>query len=501
MLEAASLDKLNRHATSRIGIAVPFRESPGNFGILTRIATQQGDDPGLIQRETQFMGTQTLSARRWAMRFLPHSTPRSEPSSEAAGDTGYLPYFVFALFFFFGGTTSLNDILIPKLKELFTLSYGEVMTVQSAFFAAYLIVSLPAAGIVRRIGYMRAAVLGLMMMTAGCVLFVPASLSALFAMFLFALFVVAAGITIVQVVANPLISRLGPAGTVHSRLTFAQAFNSLGTMVFPYVGSLLILGAISTVDPRTLSGVTLTRYRTQATHVIESTYLALAAILFVLALLVYAYRNHLKETRSGDSGWREVASLLRLPRFSLGAACIFLYVGAEVAIGSLIVNYLMQADVLGLGQKAAGEHVPVYWGGAMLGRFIGAYLLRVFSPGKVLASAATGVLALLLISSHTTGATSGWSLLAIGLCNSIMFPTIFSLASEGLGPRAASASGLIGVAIVGGAVIPPLTGHAADLIGLKAALFVPALCYAGILSYGIYARRPAAAALAIPATP
>jgi MFS transporter, FHS family, L-fucose permease len=446
------------------------------------------------------MWTQTFSPRRLVVRLLPQSRPALQAKHDATRDTGYLPLFVFALFFFFGGTTSLNDILIPKLKELFTLSYGEVMTVQSAFFAAYLIVSLPAAAVVRRIGYMRSAVLGLVMMTVGCILFVPASRSALFPMFLLALFVVAAGITIVQVVANPLISRLGPARTVHSRLTFAQAFNSLGTMVFPYVGSLLILGAISKVDPKSLSGAWLTRYRMEATHVIESTYLALAAILFALALLVYLYRNHLQETHCEGSGWGEMTSLLRLPRFGFGAACIFLYVGAEVAIGSLIVNYLMQGDVLGLGQQAAGEHVPFYWGGAMVGRFVGAFLLRMFSPGKVLAAAATGVLALLFISSHTIGAVSGWSLLAIGLCNSIMFPTIFSLASEGLGSRAASASGLIGVAIVGGAVIPPLTGHAADLIGLKAALLVPALCYAGILSYGIYARRPAVAATPVPAS-
>ena len=406
-------------------------------------------------------------------------------------DTGYLPLFVFALFFFFGGITSLNDVIIPKLKELFTLSYAEVMTVQSAFFGAYLVISLPAAAVVRRIGYMRTAVLGLVFMLVGCLLFVPASASALFQMFLVALFVVAAGITIVQVVANPLISLLGPPATVHSRLTFAQAFNSLGTMVFPYFGSVLILGSLATVDPRTLSGVALTHYRTQATHVIESTYVGLAVLLLVLALLVYWYRNHLREQQSDERGWREAVSLVRLPRFAYGAACIFLYVGAEVSIGSLIVNYLMQTDVLGLGQRAAGEHVPFYWGGAMVGRFIGAYLLRVISPGKVLATAAAGVMILLFISAHTSGPVSGWSLLAIGLCNSIMFPTIFSLASEGLGPRAAAASGIIAVAIVGGAVVPPLTGHMADLIGLRAALFVPAICYGGILVYGIYARRPA----------
>src|SRR5277367_4352847 len=408
-------------------------------------------------------------------------------------DSGYLRVFVFALFFFFGGITSLNDVIIPKLKELFTLSYAEAMTVQSAFFGAYFIISLPAAAVVRRIGYMRSAVVGLLLMMVGCLLFIPASSSALFQMFLIALFTVAAGITVVQVVANPLISLLGPQATVHSRLTFAQAFNSLGTTIFPYVGAAVILGSLSTVDPKTLTGAALSSYRAQETHVIGATYLGLALTLLVLAIMVWFYRNHLREHRIPGSGWREALGLLRVPRFVFGASCIFLYVGAEVAIGSLIVSYLTQTDVLGLTQKAAGEHVPLYWGGAMVGRFIGSYLLRLFSPGKVLAVAAGGVMTLLLISSHTTGTVSGFSLLAIGLCNSIMFPTIFSLASEGLGPRSASASGIIAVAIVGGAVIPPLTGHMADVFSLRAALLVPAICHVGILAYGIYARRPAAA--------
>jgi FHS family L-fucose permease-like MFS transporter len=423
---------------------------------------------------------------------------KADTSTAATGtgnDTGYLRVFVFALFFFFGGITSLNDVIIPRLKELFTLSYAEVMTVQSAFFGAYFIISLPAAAIVRRIGYMRSAVVGLLLMMIGCLLFIPASSSAVFEMFLVALFIVAAGITVVQVVANPLISRLGPPATVHSRLTFAQAFNSLGTTIFPYVGSALILGSLTTVDPKTLTGAALTSYRAQATHVIGATYLGLALTLLVLAIMVWSYRNHLSEHRVPGSSWREALGLVRVPRFIFGAGCIFLYVGAEVAIGSLIVNYLMQTDVLGLGQQAAGEHVPLYWGGAMVGRFIGSYVLRLFSPGKVLAVAAAGVMTLLFISSHTTGAVSGWSLLAIGLCNSIMFPTIFSLASEGLGPRSASASGIIAVAIVGGAVIPPLTGHVADVFSLRAALLVPAICHVGILAYGIYARRPAAAAV------
>lgn len=406
-------------------------------------------------------------------------------------DIGHLRLFVFALFFIFGGITSLNDVVIPKLKELFTLSYGEVMLVQSAFFAAYFIVSLPAASIVQRAGYMRSAVLGLMLMTAGCLLFIPASSSAQFPMFLVALFVLAAGITVVQVVANPLISLLGPPGTAHSRLTFAQAFNSLGTTVFPYFGSVLILGSLARVDPKTLAGAALSAYRVQETHVIVRTYLGLATALVILAWLVWQRRHKLHEQQSHESGAKQAFDLLKRLRFAYGALCIFLYVGAEVAIGSLMVSYLMQQSVMGWDAETAGKHVPFYWGGAMVGRFIGSYLLRVFSPGKVLATVAALDIALLAISSHTAGGISGWSLLACGLCNSIMFPTIFSLACEGLGPRAAEGSGIICVAIVGGAVIPLLAGHAADLVGLKTALIVPAVCYAGILGFGIYARRPA----------
>jgi FHS family L-fucose permease-like MFS transporter len=411
-------------------------------------------------------------------------------SGRSPTDLPDLRLFVFALFFIFGGITSLNDVVIPKLKGLFTLSYGEVMLVQSAFFTAYLLISLPAAAVVRRVGYLRTAAIGLLMMTAGCLLFIPASSSGLFATFLAALFVLAAGITTVQVVANPLISMLGPPATAHSRLTFAQAFNSVGTTIFPYVGSILILGPLAKVDPSQLTGAALSAFRTQETHVIVSTYLGLAVVLVLVAALVWLRRNRLVETPLEDVTFRHAFDLLRQRRFGFGALCIFLYVGAEVAIGSLIVSYLMQSTVLGMGQEEAGKHVPFYWGGAMVGRFIGAYLLRVFSPGKVLACAASGVIALLFISANATGAVSGWALLAVGLFNSIMFPTIFSLACEGLGPRAAEGSGIICIAIVGGAVVPLVTGHAADWVGLKTALIVPAICYAGILSYGVYARRP-----------
>jgi FHS family L-fucose permease-like MFS transporter len=281
----------------------------------------------------------------------PSSTDPMRPEDGLAGavDAPDLRVFVFALFFVFGGITSLNDVIIPKLKELFTLNYGQALLVQSAFFAAYALISLPAAAIVRRAGYMRTAVIGLLAMTAGCLLFIPASSSARFGLFLFALFVLAAGITVVQVVANPLISLLGAPRTAHSRLTFAQAFNSLGTTIFPYVGSVLILGTLATVDPQSLSGAALDAYRAAETKVVVHTYLGLAAGLLVVAAIVWTRRNRLQEERRAGGGSLFAAfSLLNRPRFAMGAACIFLYVGAEVAIGSLIVSYLMQADTLGL---------------------------------------------------------------------------------------------------------------------------------------------------------
>ena len=327
-------------------------------------------------------------------------------------------------------------------------------------------------------------------MTAGCLLFVPASSSSLFGLFLFALFVLAAGITVVQVVANPLISLLGPARTAHSRLTFAQAFNSLGTTIFPYVGSIVILGGLATVDPATLSGPALDAYRTAETQVVVKTYLGLAAALLVVALVVWGRRRRLHEKHDRTGGMFHAFGLLARPRFGLGALCIFLYVGAEVAIGSLIVNYLEQGDVLAADPLTAGKHVPFYWGGALIGRFIGSGLLRLVSPGKVLACVAAGAIALILVSANSVGVASGYALLAIGLMNSIMFPTIFSLASEGLGSRAAEGSGVIATAIVGGAVIPPLTGIIADASTLRIALVLPAVCYAVICLYGIYARRP-----------
>ena len=418
----------------------------------------------------------------------PTDGPRAK--GRAAGGAAVLPPFVFALFFIFGGITSLNDVIIPKLKDLFTLSYFQAMLVQSAFFAAYFVVSLPGAALVKRIGYLRGAFAGLVTMMAGCLLFIPASRSASFPVFLGALFVLAGGVTIVQVVANPLISLLGPERTVHSRLTFAQAFNSLGTTVFPYFGSILILGSLAAVSATDLVGPALDAYREQETQVIVNAYLGLAAALAVVAFVVWLFRKALRDEQHAGGSVFGGLGLLARRRFGFGAASIFLYVGAEVAIGSLIVSYLMQPQVLGLGEQAAGKLIPLYWGGALVGRFIGSAVLRLLDPGTVLAGVAAGAILLITLSATGSGAVAGYSLLAVGLMNSIMFPTIFSLACEGLGDRAADGSGVICVAIVGGAVIPPLTGHLADVSGsLAFALALPALCYALIAGFGLSTRR------------
>lgn len=404
------------------------------------------------------------------------------------GPVAHLRWFVFALFFTFGGITSLNDVLIPKLKHLFTLSYGEAMLVQSAFFLAYLLVSLPAAMLVQRLGYMRSAVIGLLTMTAGCLLFLPASTSGLFVTFLAALFVLASGITIVQVVANPLISALGAPATASSRLTFAQAFNSLGTTVFPYVGAIVILGNLPVVE-----GIADASVRAAEARVIDRTYLGIAAALALVAAIVWLLRGRLVETRQPVTNPLRSFDLLTRPRFAFGTLALFLYVGAEVAIGSLMTNYLMQADTMALPAQAAGERLALYWGGAMVGRFIGAELLRRFPPATVLFAVGMGAVMLISMSVFSTGAVSGTTLLMVGLTNAIMFPTIFSLANEGLGIRAAEGSGIICMAIVGGAVIPPLTGLAADLTSLRIALIVPVLCYGGIIAFSRYCRAHPAA--------
>jgi MFS transporter, FHS family, L-fucose permease len=423
-------------------------------------------------------------------------TSAAEGMGSGAGDTPQvhapgLNYFVFALFFIFGGITSLNDVIIPKLKELFTLSFFEASLVQFWFFIAYAVVGIPGARLVKKLGYMRGAVAGLLAMMAGCLLFIPASQTAAFPMFLLAYFILATGVVLVQIVANPLISVLGPERTTHSRLTFAQAFNSLGTTLFPLVGAGIILGSIANVTAADLSGEALQAYRQTESAIITTTYIGLAIALAVVAGAVWMFRNRLQGEKHEQTSLADGLALLARPRFGYGAACIFLYVGAEVSIGSFIINYLAQAEILGQPESVIGWMVTLYWLGALIGRFIGSLVLRFVSPGLTLAAVAAGAITLIAFSATGTGPIAGYALLAVGLMNAIMFPTIFSLACEKLGPKAADGSGIINVAICGGAIIPPAFGALADATSLAFALVLPAACYAIIAGFGVFARKPA----------
>ena len=400
------------------------------------------------------------------------------------------------LFFAWGFSTVLIDTIIPKLKAVFELTYAEAMLTQFAFFAGYFVFSIPAGLLLARVGYTRCIITGLLVMAAGCLMFSPAAASGLYASFLAALFVMAAGITILQVAANPLIAGLGSEQSSHSRLTLAQAFNALGTTVGPMFGAALVLtGSLAAESKPGLSGAVLAAARADQAHAVQLPFLMIAAVLVALALLFVALRNKPTPAVEGtETRLSSIAAVARRPRLALGVVCIFLYVGAEVSIGSLLANYLMH--VLSVTPLQAGQMVSLYWGGAMLGRFIGAGVMRFVRPGYMLAFNAAAAVVLALIAATTKGELAAYALLAVGLCNSIMFPTIFALALEDLGPRKPEGSALLCMAIVGGAIMPVLTGAAADVWGLMACLFVPAACYVAIALYGAYTARSGARASA-----
>jgi FHS family L-fucose permease-like MFS transporter len=381
------------------------------------------------------------------------------------------------LFFMWGFITCLNDILIPYLKGAFTLSYAQAMLVQFCFFGAYFIVSIPAGKLIGHIGYQKGIVTGLGIAAFGCALFYPAASSGLYAVFLVALFILASGITILQVSANPYVSALGSPETASSRLTLTQAFNSLGTTVAPFFGAFLIYsGASHEAAPSDATAVQLPYLLLAASLV------ALAAIFAYLKLPKLAEQSH-----TGDAS----GSALQYKHLVLGAVGIFVYVGAEVSIGSFLVNYFNDPSIAGLDEQAASKLIAYYWGGAMVGRFIGAAVMQKIAAGKVLAFNAVAAIVLLAITIMSSGSLAMWSVLAVGLFNSIMFPTIFTLAIQGLGKHTSQGSGILCLAIVGGAIVPVAQGLFADSIGLQLSFVLPMLCYLFIAYYGLVGSKPA----------
>lgn len=395
-----------------------------------------------------------------------------------------------SLFFMWGFLTVLNDILIPHLKGVFNLTYFQAMAVQMAFFGAYFVVSYPAGSLVKRVGYKKGVVIGLIIAGIGCALFYPAANLRVYGVFLGALFVLASGITILQVAANPYVSLLGPSETAPRRLTMTQAFNSLGTTVGPFFGSMMILSTVTATELVGLSPAELEQHNIAEAQSVQIPYLMLAATLIGLAVVFALLRNLPHIVDSEESDGSPAKSAWQYSHLVLGTIGIFAYVGAEVSIGSFLVNFIGEPHIGNMPEQQAGKLISYYWGGAMLGRFIGVAMMSYVKPAKLLAINAAAIILLLVVGSFTSGAVAMWAVLAIGLFNSIMFPTIFSLAIAKLGPATSQASGILCMAIVGGAVVPPLQGILADNIGLQLSFLLPIVCYAYIIYFAVIGHKP-----------
>jgi FHS family L-fucose permease-like MFS transporter len=396
---------------------------------------------------------------------------------------------VTTLFFMWGFLTCLNDILIPHLKAIFDLSYAQASLVQFFFFGAYFIFSVPSGKIVEMVGYKTTMVGGLVLMAVGALLFIPAAIVPSYALFLVAFTVLAAGITALQVSANPYVAVLGPAKTASSRLNLTQAFNSLGTTVAPYFGGLLILASApkSMEEVRQMAPDVLQAYRVEQASSVKLPYMLIAGALLVLAIVIARFNlPHIPEAEGGHAAEHGVHDhVWRHPNLVMGALGIFCYVGAEVAIGSFLVSYMHEPYIGNLTLEAAAGYLSFYWGGAMIGRFIGSAVLQRVPTRIVLGFNAIAACLLVTTSMLTTGHIAMWTMLLIGLFNSIMFPSIFTLGIEGLGPLTGEGSGVLIAAIVGGALIPLITGKIADLSGIHHAFVVPAICYLYILLFAI----------------
>jgi FHS family L-fucose permease-like MFS transporter len=392
------------------------------------------------------------------------------------------------LFFMWGFITVLNDVLIPHLKSVFTLDYTQAMLVQLIFFGAYFVMSLPAGKVIERAGYRNGIMIGLAVTGIGALLFIPAARTVSYAMFLGAFFVLASGITLLQVAANPYVSLLGDARHASSRLNLAQALNSLGTTLAPKFGGMLILSGsvLGAAELARLAPADLAVYRAQQAALVTGPYLGVAATLFVLAFVVWIFRLPplTEATARADAQQHRFADVLRHRHLRLGVVAIFLYVGAEVSIGSFMINYLSMPSVGDISEAVAAGYVSLYWGGAMVGRFTGFALTRSLDPRRLLGGFASVAAVLVACTMVAHGQVALWSVVAIGLFNSIMFPTIFTVAIEGMGTMTDKASSLLIMAIVGGAVIPVLQGMLADRIGLQHAFVLPLLCYAFVIHYG-----------------
>lgn len=380
-----------------------------------------------------------------------------------------------SLFFMWGAIASLNDILIPHFKGLFDMNYTQTMLIQFCFFGAYFTMAIPASILIGKIGYKLGIVVGLVTTGIGCLIFLPASWALSYPLFLFGLFVMATGNVILQVVANPYIIVLGPSETASSRLNLAQGVNSLATTLAPLIGGYLILGTYNSPE--------------EAAAAVEMPYVGLAIFTFLVAG-AFAFAK-LPEVIKSVSG-KVKGNVLKFRQLRLGVIALTLYVGAEVAIGSFIINFLGEPYIAGFEEKKAATFIPLYWAGLMVGRFLGSAILQRITAQKVLLISAGASVILLAITVLSTGYVAMWSMLSVGLFNSIMWSCIFALSIDGLGKFTNKASGILVMAPVGGAIFPMLQGMLADspVVGLHMSYILPLLCYVFIMYYAISGYKP-----------
>jgi FHS family L-fucose permease-like MFS transporter len=417
-------------------------------------------------------------------------TTRSDDASPAYG----VALTVLAtVFFMWGFATVLNDILVPHLKAVFSLDYGQSLLIQFVFFLAYLVMAMPAAKLLERIGYKAAIVSGLLGMAASAVGFVPAAWFASYAVFLLALFSLATSITLLQVAANPYVALIGSAQTASGRLNLVQAFNSAGTTLAPLFGGYLILGRSTSGSARQPGVLMTSAQRAADVQVVVLPYLGIAVVLVLLAVLVWAIKlpEPGMETRRAARSERSARSLWRHRNLVFGLPAIWLYLIAEIGVGSTLVNFISQPDIGAMSHAQAAHYLAIFWGGAMLGRFVGVLLLRRLDAHQLLAAVSVGALLLAGAAILGHGHLAMWSLIGLGLFHSVMFPTIFTLGIAGLGPLTEEASGLLIMAIAGGAV-SVLQGVLADHVGLQLSYLLPAACYGYVLFYAVWGSRPAA---------
>ena len=404
--------------------------------------------------------------------------------SAALTSPGYLVPFIIvtALFFIFGFITNLNMALVPHLKKIFTLPYAWAMLVESAFFLAYFVFSAPTSKLIEAIGYKKTMVVSLLIQVVGCLLFIPAAKMVSFPLFLTAIFIVGAGVTALQTSANPYISILGPEGSSSIRLNLAQAFNSIGGTLAPIVAGAYILNDL---------GPDATQM--QVADTVRIPYILIAGALLVLGIAVaFMHLPHVEQTqafRPGKQGDPILSrSIWSYKHTVLGAIGIFFYVGVEVGLASIAVNYFKLQGMSTA--KTASFLVSLYWFGALIGRLLGAGIMTKVNPGRLLGIFATCAAILISISMFTSGSVAIGTLVLCGFFNSVMFPNIFTLGIAGLGPMTSKGSGLIMTAVVGGSVVPLAIGALADKTSIQTSFFIPVICYLYIAYYGMWGSKP-----------